>query len=1206
MRKYSLLLLMVISLTQWASSQPPLLVKDIFPGASGSNIGEIVKTSNFTFLTADDDDANTDRGLFRTDGTSDRTIKLDLTFPGYISTKAECLTPLGDKVIFVGDNFPGYYEIWSSNGTQEGTIALERFQPANGTSFSSTEPFKAMAVLGRYVYYGVYTSDNHLQLRRTDGTAAGTTLVKDFGIPAANTIIALFKVFNNALYFVIYDGDDHIWKSDGTEAGTQLIKDLPATSDIGSTFMPAGNFFYFFVGSDGPEVSLWKSDGTTAGTNSLKIISTLTSNNAYPANVAVGSTLYFVNNTSANGKELWKTDGTNSGTVLVADINPGAASATPLWLTAMNNNVFFSASNGSNGNELWKSNGTTTSMVADIVPGSVGSNPASLIVSKHVLFFSANDVSHGNELWVHDDGINLTIPILPELNFGTASSFPSLLTPGNAPIFFAADNGINGKELFKYHNPLGCETAVTAYRDADNDGYGSLSDMGQFCNVPAGYVTNNTDCDDNNAAINPGITEMCDGKDNNCDGQIDEGFMNITCPQNIVVSTSSQACNAVVSYSAPMPSQNCNQPETVTFNYTGDLQSWTVPSGVYSVTIEAKGAQGGKSNVAALGGPGATTKATYNVTPGEVLQLIVGGKGEDGAGTGATFASAGGGGGGSFIAKGANGFNAFTNTNTLLVAGGGGGGFDWDLNYPVAAHGRPGGSYLDNVAWGGYGGYNDGYAGGGGGIYGDGYNTIYCSKLNGGKAAINGGTGGVLSNCFNTANSISGKGGFGGGGGADWGSGGGGGFTGGSASYVYEWGGFYYYYPSYGGSSFISQAGTSRSNLSGSNTGDGSIKITFKKDYKITQIAGLSSGSTFPLGVTVNTYEIKDWNGNTATCSFTVTVSDNVPPVITSCPVVATQCYVPSGNYTVPALTATDNCGTPSISYVISGATSRTGNGNNASGSFNPGTSIITWTVTDGNGNTRTCSTTVGIDRIDASIPDVFAADINSSIGSANTIYVGYGGNSLTLSAQVTSTVAPNNFTYKWTKGGPGGSPLETNPTYPVFPTENTVYYLSVKDGPCSQVSQTSIQINVVDIRCGANKIYVCKFKNGNYTTNCVQATANTVNNQPAGSYLGECTSQLITTKQSPIDEVKPIDIFSVEAYPNPSAGSFNVLVQSPGPAKNIQFKVLNIAGQLIETRNVKSGELVRLGDNYRPGTYLVEVIQGNQRRTIKLIKLSD
>ena len=76
-------------------------------------------------------------------------------------------------------------------------------------------------------------------------------------------------------------------------------------------------------------------------------------------------------------------------------------------------------------------------------------------------------------------------------------------------------------------------------------------------------------------------------------------------------------------------------------------------------------------------------------------------------------------------------------------------------------------------------------AGGGGGIYGDGYNTIYCSKLNGGKAAINGGTGGVLSNCFNTANSISGKGGFGGGGGADWGSGGGGGFTGGSASYVY-------------------------------------------------------------------------------------------------------------------------------------------------------------------------------------------------------------------------------------------------------------------------------------------------------------------------------------------------------------------------------------------------------------------------------------
>src|SRR5206468_1107580 len=50
-----------------------------------------------------------------------------------------------------------------------------------------------------------------------------------------------------------------------------------------------------------------------------------------------------------------------------------------------------------------------------------------------------------------------------------------------------------------------------------------------------------------------------------------------------------------------------------------------------------------------------------------------------------------------------------------------------------------------------------------------------------------------------------------------------------------------------------------------------------------TQTGGLASGSAFPVGVTTNVFLVTDAAGNTATCSFTVTVTDNEPPVI-SCP----------------------------------------------------------------------------------------------------------------------------------------------------------------------------------------------------------------------------------------------------------------------------------------------------------------------------------
>ncbi|MBI4710239.1 MAG: hypothetical protein HY759_03930, partial [Nitrospirae bacterium] len=98
----------------------------------------------------------------------------------------------------------------------------------------------------------------------------------------------------------------------------------------------------------------------------------------------------------------------------------------------------------------------------------------------------------------------------------------------------------------------------TFYRDFDGDGYGNPSDSTQACTQPAGYVTNNTDCDDSNPAVNPGVTEIPNnGIDDDC---------NAATP---VLSASGSGNNYPIPFFRASLSLNVNASSlgTSTFNY---------------------------------------------------------------------------------------------------------------------------------------------------------------------------------------------------------------------------------------------------------------------------------------------------------------------------------------------------------------------------------------------------------------------------------------------------------------------------------------------------------------------------------------------------------------------------------------------------------------------------------------------------------------
>lgn len=490
------------------TAEGSFMIKDIHPAFDDNNIEDIIGFNGKAIFTASDGNWF-GKELWISDGTENGTTLLkDINKEGSNSSNPQNFFQFDDKILFSADNGengrelwiiesgtasllkdinpgPGYSnpsnfilfnnevyfsastkekgtELWKTDGTENGTTLLKDINPDTENGLGSSN----FVVLNNKIYFFANDGTSGMELWETDGTEANTKLVVDInGTNVSSINNAELIVLNNELFFAANNGTSNveIWKSDGTASGTVLLKDINTNGGSYPRNLNIHSYTntLFFTAYNGSETNLWKSDGTTANTSlitNLKSPSNFTLSGTRDiggrgaSEIIYNTELFFTANNPNVGTELYAI--TYSGTIQnVHNINPGTGHSYPTNLTDVNGKLYFTAYDGTNGYELWKANGVASAeMVKDIESGSSNSNISSIGNIGDVVFFGAGDNSQNKELWKSDGTAEGTV-LFQDINPSTAQygngSNPSNFFASNDVLYFSANNGTVGSELFK-------------------------------------------------------------------------------------------------------------------------------------------------------------------------------------------------------------------------------------------------------------------------------------------------------------------------------------------------------------------------------------------------------------------------------------------------------------------------------------------------------------------------------------------------------------------------------------------------------------------------------------------------------------------------------------------------------------------------------------------------------------------------------------
>ena len=297
-------------------------VLDLVAGPEGSYPSGFVTAGGLTYFQATDGVKGSE--LWVTDGTlaGSRLVKDINELAAEPSAGPPNEVLFREQIFFTSDN---QQRILRTDGTQTGTTL---FSDARAFPGASSGAFvQSMTPAGDKFYFVTGEPTGGYKLYVSDGSTDSIVYVATF------SGISHIAPVGDGLYFTAGQSgspSSALYKSDGTAAGTQLVKDKATGSNSFSpeALTPVGGTVYFFA-SDDDDRELWKTDGTAANTVRVKNIrpigSSVAQNEADTA--TLDGIVYFVADDGVHGDELWRTDGTDAGTYLAYDSIAGSDSA---------------------------------------------------------------------------------------------------------------------------------------------------------------------------------------------------------------------------------------------------------------------------------------------------------------------------------------------------------------------------------------------------------------------------------------------------------------------------------------------------------------------------------------------------------------------------------------------------------------------------------------------------------------------------------------------------------------------------------------------------------------------------------------------------------------------------------------------------------------------------------------------------------------